>query len=500
MRFSPAPGDDLKYVRLFDAIDQLAAFEDEKLLAKNDWIAPRQLSNLKGHLYKKILQSLKDFSTASNEEIAVRENIDHVQILFDRSLYSQSSQLLEKVKKSIKDSENLELQLEVLKWEKNLLPFTIGKNNKERVAQIVKEANIINERISRTNSLANFGVELTSIYLQTGYIRNKEDFEMISQFFHDRLPELKESELSFREKLTWYEIHLGYYNFIQDLENTYRYAKKWVSLFPAPPDSSFLFEMYLKGLNHLLNVQSRLGYDEEFVNTHRRLRSLSGHRIISINENLRIRLFKYSYAHQFNKYFMRGDFKQGGHLLARIESRLEQFIGMIDKHSELILFYKIACLHFGNEDHRAALKWINRIINSEDIDLREDVHSFARIINLIAHYELGNREVLEYAVRSTYRFLNKKDDLQSFQKHILAFIRNLSWGITERELIKRFVTLREKLIPLAQSRFDNRAFAYFDIISWLDSKIENRPVEEVIKDKRRVVINIASYRHEFSLM
>ncbi len=484
-RFS-SDSSDLKFVRLFDAIDKLDRFEDEKELLKEDWVNPQQFSNLKAHLYKKVLQSLKDFSAATNEEINIRESIDHIQLLFDRSLYKQSIQLVEKVKKQVQNGENLELHLEVLKWEKNLLPFSIGKNNKSRVQQIVKESNLINERISRTNLLTNLNVELRSIYLKTGYIRNREDFEYIQAIFEQRLPAWREDYLSFRERLLWYEVHHGYNSYIQDLDKTLFYARRWVSLFETTPSSSFQLEMYLKGLNHLLNAQSRLGLESEFTKTHKKLRSLATHRLIAINENLQIRLFKYSYAHQFNRYFMLGDFSTGGALLERIESRLEQFIGMIDKHSELVLFYKIACLHFGNEDHRGALKWLNRIINSADMDLREDVHAFARIINLIAHYELGNRDVLEYAVRSTYRFLRKKDDLQSFQKHILEFIRNLSWQVTDDELIHRFVDLREKLIPLSNSRFDSRAFAYFDIISWLDSKIENRSVQEVIKEKRAI--------------
>ena len=249
---------DLKYVRLFDAIDGLKRFEDESLLLKEPWINPSQFSNLKAHLYLKILQSLKDFSAATNSELAIKEQIDYVQILFDRSLYSQSIQLLEKVKKSIKNTENLELRLEVLKWEKNLLPFTIAKNNRERVHEIIRESNDVNDRISRTNLLTNLLVELNAIYLQIGYIRNKEDFDHINHIFRERLPHWDENDLSLREKLLWYEIYHGYFSFIQNLENTYLYARNWVDLFPTVPDAAFMLEKYLKGLNHLLNAQSRL--------------------------------------------------------------------------------------------------------------------------------------------------------------------------------------------------------------------------------------------------
>ena len=36
---------------------------------------------------------------------------------------------------------------------------------------------------------------------------------------------------------------------------------------------------------------------------------------------------------------------------------------------------------------------------------------------------------------------------------------------------------------LQKNKFEKRAFLYFDIISWLESKIENRSVQEIIKEK-----------------
>ena len=473
----------LKFVKLFDAIDQLTSLEEEKDIIKYDWVQPTQLSNLKANLYKKILKVLKDFAAAKNHELTIRDQLDYVQLLFDRSLYAQSRQMLEKARKLAKASQNLEIQLEILKWEIHLLPFSIGRNNREKVNQIVQEADKINERISRINILTNLLVRLNSFYLQSGGIRNKKEFDKINETFYSHLPNWDGAALSFREKLLWYEIHVGFFTFVQDQERTYKYARMWVGLFPDPPGSSFLFEKYLKGLNYLLNSQSRLRLVQDFMSTHKLLRSLAGHRLISMNGNLQIRLFKYSYAHQFNKYFMLGDFKRGGILLRRIESRLEGYIGLIDKHSELVLFYKIACLHFGNGEYRKCLKWLNRIINSEYQDLREDVHAFARVIHLIIHYELGNRDFLAYAVRSTYRFLKTKGDLNLLQQHIITFIKTLSWTVTNDELMIRFKKLHEEIIPLTVSKFDNRPFVYFDMISWLESKIEGRPIDEVIKEK-----------------
>ncbi|MEQ8238697.1 MAG: hypothetical protein RIA69_05765, partial [Cyclobacteriaceae bacterium] len=346
-----------KYLRLFNVIDKATYFNEEKLLQENPWINPLQFSNLKANLYRKILQSLKEYTIQTNDDIALREQIDYIQILFDRSLYSQSMLLLQKVKRALTKSENLELKLEVLKWEKNLLPYSLGKHNSWKVSQIIEEVNDVNRRISRVNQFTNLAVELNAVYIKSGYMKNSDDYKKMNQIFNKNLPVVDESALTSLEKLLWYDINVSYYNYIQDFENFHSYSEKWVGIFEQVPNSSYLFEMYLKGLNHLMNGQIRLHLFEEFQETHKRLRNLASHRLIGINENLKIRLFKYSYAHQFNGYFMVGDFATGVTLLRKIERRLEGYIGMLDKHSELILFYKIASLYFGNANYSDALKW-----------------------------------------------------------------------------------------------------------------------------------------------
>jgi RNase P/RNase MRP subunit POP5 len=39
------------------------------------------------------------------------------------------------------------------------------------------------------------------------------------------------------------------------------------------------------------------------------------------------------------------------------------------------------------------------------------------------------------------------------------------------------------MLLLVNSAYEKRAFIYFDIISWLESKIEKRPVQDIIQQK-----------------
>ena len=235
-------------------------------------------------------------------------------------------------------------------------------------------------------------------------------------------------------------------------------------------------------------AQYKLIRYHDFNLNHRRMRSIHRMEGVEPDANIELKLQKYIYSHLFNKYFMVGDFEIGVTMFTRIKPRLEQIIPQLDKHSRLIMYYKIACLYFGDGKFNESIRWLHRIINTEEENIREDVHSFARIINLICHFELGHVDVIPYYLRSTYRYLSKKDDLQQFQQYILGFIKQLEEKMTSMTLINQFRGLRNDLLTLVDSPYEKRAFIYFDIISWLESKIHERTVSSVIKEKAKVLI------------
>ncbi len=485
------------YLVLFDLMEGMEEYDEMEILKRNQRIKAQQFSNLKAHLYKKVLQCIRQYSLSAVMDIQIREMIDHAQILFNRCLYDQCADVLKKAKKRVRKIDNLELQLEILKWEKNVLTHTIGADNQTRVNRIIEEVRDVNQRINNINRFTNLSAQLNSIYTRTGFIKNKTDLNSITRLFKAGLPEFDEDRLSVNEKINLYSLYVGYYFFLQDFEKGYNYAREWVSLFDEYRElRTSRVENYLNAINNLMIAQYKLFKYHEFVIASRRLREIRHYPKNIINENIQLKLFKYTYVHEFNRIFMLGEFSSGVSLMNKIKPGLEDFIDQLDNHSKIILYYKVACLYFGNDDYRESIQWLNRIMNSESIDLREDIHSFARILNLISHYELGNRDVIDYYIRSTYRFMLKKDDLHRYQKAILNFLRKLADEFKEEDLIPEFEKLRDQLLPLQTNPFEKRAFIYFDIISWLESKIQQRRVQDVIAEKARMTLK--KYEADFA--
>jgi hypothetical protein len=479
-------GEDQKSLKLFQAIDRQKVYDENMILKYEAEISPQQFSNLKAHLYHRLLHTMRSFHLKKNKDISIRELIDHAQLLFDRGLYNQCNKLLKKARKLAHKNDNLELMLEILKMEKQVVAQGIGNENPEKVNAIINEVKDVNTRIYNINTLSNILVRLNNWYTKTGFVRKEEYLEEVKQFIRSSMPSFNEENLSFNEKLNLYNVYVAYYLFIQEFDKAYDYANKWVNLFEETPEFIPLKTiMYIRGIHSLMIAQNKLMKYGEFVASAQKLKNVYHIPGIELNENIRAMLFKYITIHDINRYFLTGDFNAGISLVTKIERDLDQFVDKLGKHSTIIFYYKIACMYVGNSNHKMAVYWLQKIINEQNVDLREDVHCFARILNLISHFELGNTDIIDYYIKSTYRFLLAKDDLNNYQKYILRFLKNLTKETTESELVKRFENLRSQLLTLIDNPYESRSFSYFDIISWLESKIQKRSVQEVIQEKAR---------------
>ncbi|MEM1137004.1 MAG: hypothetical protein AAGI07_14300, partial [Bacteroidota bacterium] len=132
-------GEGKKFINFFDQIDQQSAFNEDYILKNSPEIKPEQLSNIKAHLYKRILQSLRQYHSTKVPDIEIREIIDFAEILYNRCLYSQCVKALQRAKKKARKYDYLELLLEIYKLEKQVLIHTVGKDNQERVNTIVND-------------------------------------------------------------------------------------------------------------------------------------------------------------------------------------------------------------------------------------------------------------------------------------------------------------------------------------------------------------------------
>src|ERR1700709_1326065 len=140
------------------------------------------------------------------------------------------------------------------------------------------------------------------------------------------------------------------------------------------------------------------------------------------HDNFRIQAFVYITSAKINQHFMLGTFKEGVKLVPEIEEKLEEYDLFIDPHRLMVLNYKIATLYFGSGNYETCIDYLQRIIN-DVIGLRNDLQCYARLLHLLAHYELGNFELMEPLTKSVYRFMARMENLTLLEEEILKFLR-----------------------------------------------------------------------------
>src|SRR5690606_28661153 len=143
--------------------------------------------------------------------------------------------------------------------------------------------------------------------------------------------------------------------------------------------------------------------------------------------------------------------------------------------------YKLASLYFVTGDYNTAIDYVQRIIN-ESLDLRSDLQCYARLMHLLAHYELGNFELMEPLTKSVYRFMAKMENLTVIEEEMFKFLRN-SFKFSRNRIRQELHIFFDKIKHLEKNRFETRSFAYLDIISCVESKEFNKHMSYIIYEK-----------------
>jgi hypothetical protein len=474
--------EELKIVQLFDALDRLQEYDEKHLLKKLSPITKPQLANLKTHLYKQVLASLRLLKTTENVDLQLSEHLDDARILYNKGLKLQSLRILERAKEIAKANKKLNFLVQLVSLEKKIETLHITRSSQEKIDELVHEALEVSSHIDRVTKLSNLALLMYRWYIRNGHARNEHDEKDIRQFFKENLPSDINNLPDFYEKLYLYQSYCWYSFIRQDFLMYYRYSQKWIDLFyELPLMMSVETGHYIKGMHTVLNAHFDLRNYRKFEEVLHQFEAFAATPVANHHDNFRIHTFVYIYSAKINWHLMTGTFKEGLAFVPYMEEKLKEYAQYIDNHRVLVFNYKIATLYFGAGDYSTSIDYLQNIINS-NINLRIDLQSYARLLHLMAHYELGNDEIIESLIKSVYRFMARMKNLTVVEDEMFRFLRH-SFKLSPRQLKPEFEEFLQKIKHLEKNRFETRAFAYLDVISWVESKVYEKPMSEIIHEK-----------------
>ncbi len=473
-------GEQNNYILLFDAIEKQKIYDDEALLKqfKEETFA-KQLHRVKNYLYNQILKSLRAYHSQISTDGRLKEMLRNIEILYAKGLYKQCESILEKARQIAYKYEKLVRILELIDWERKLIPKEADSEKYSRqLMEIFYEREIILEKQKNLYEYELYYDRIYSLIKANNRARAEWEVETFEKILKSDVFKEEKKALSFNANILYWFCHSAYYFAMGELEKSYELVKKRRVLIESRPE--FIYDsptQYINVLSNLLTVQnslflrhSNLVSKAGFFADLQDLRSISSDSI-----EINARIFVNSYLHELGYYNNTGNFDAAIKLIPKIEKGLQTYGEKVNRVNQMVFYYYTSYAYFGGEKYQLALRWLNKLLNDTSVKLREDILCFARILNQMIHFELGNIELLEYATRSTYRFLYKKKKLYYHERLIIDFIRKNDFNaLTEsKEQVAAFSNLKEALLSGAEDSIEVNFDERHHFVHWLEGKIEN---------------------------
>lgn len=465
-------GEENKYVTLYKLIEEQTEYNEE-VLVKHFKLSKElnKFAFLKNYTYNFILDALEERSRYFLKHI--RSKITQAEIMIEKKLFSIALLLLNEVEEDVAKRQLYEMWATVIQIKvKYAGAFQL---NKEELIAKYRRILSAQQRFYHYRKLFSL---VRGKHHQSSFIKDIENAKEFKAVHEEELLE-SDSSYNFHHKLYFFLSKGIVYFAKRDFEKAYIMVNELLKMWNKNPwmintrFGGYYNTLYNKALIEFQYKQ----YVKAIESTNELLERLQTLR----RENP----FQYFmvYNLQANIYNACGYFDKALKIIDQYKTARDLMpVAARNLNSEQRYHFYLANIYFGVEDFKAANKYINEIINSP-VEYNTDITCIAQLMSLVIHYEMGNSELLNYRIKSAYRFLSKKDCLQSTITHVLEFLKKAIKLNSSKPSKDMFIQLQKqiendiKVDPLQSNVLD-----YFNITAWLESKIEQKPFMEILKD------------------
>lgn len=483
---------DKNYLKIFDAIDEQNDYDEEAvkaLFADEKFI--KHFPSEKNHLYKLLLKSLRQFHADDSISGILRQEIKNIEILFKKALYKECGKFVQRAKKLALDHEKFYYLFELINWEKSLLEeeFETGDFDKD-LDKLISEELICIEKLRNLAEYQMIYSRVNYVIRRGGYARNDDERKIIREIENYHLIKGKNTAISSRASSICYYIKGVCAAFNRDHTEALVNFNKVKTIIDnnglLKPD---LASRYIRTQLLILNShieENRFAEARMVINEIELLKNEAGFD----SPNIHLKLISGVYSAELLICNKTGDYKKGLSIIPEIIKLLDKLSSKMNKEQIVEFYYNLAGTYFVAGDHKEALYWLNKVLNDNEKELRRDIYNFSRIVNLIIHYELSNLDLLEYVIKSTSRYLSRDEKDNQAEKVVISHLRKLIKQETEKGKMEVFRQMKHDLEELFNDKKEEVLLNYFDVMTWIESKIAKIPMQEVLKQKHQLATQL----------
>lgn len=475
------PGADAKYTRLFELMAGSETFDEARWRAKiykSQDPGSKKYSELKAYLYDLVLKSLQNYDEQHAVQSRLQQWLQGVAALFKRGHYADCRELLGKARKLAVQYEHFGVQMEIVRWEKQLA-YT-------RMDIDFLHKNL--ERLQIEESRAMEQMQNAAVYRQAffqAYATIKKDPLQRGGNRAARIRLLLDEDafsdpdraLSHTARVLYYRTLSLYHHTAHEQEKFYETGKALLALQESQPH--FLRENLSDYIAALSNQILACGLLRKYGEVRECLQKMDD--LQAITEDDRQKIHRQYFSGFFALCTYTGEFEEANRQVARCLLEAERF----DPHEyETGSFYlQFVPVSIGCGDYDGALDHLNHWLAQRRTVDREDLQSLARILSLILHFELGNFLLLDSLLRTAARFLKRKNRLHELERRFMQGIFEAIKLPDSKGQRAVFAKVKNDLEPNAQEPETRALLQTFDLLAWLDSKARGQSFAITVREK-----------------
>ncbi len=461
-------GDHKNYLRLFDFIDKQKEYDEQAVRRRfKDETFAKQLHVTKNYLNKLILKSLRNFHASMSIDAELKDLLRDIEILFKRELFDQCQYSIAKAEEIARAYEKHYSLIEIYDWKRKLALLRSGAGkSRDEVNEVIAHERLSLKKLQTVNEYWNLTINQFDSRFGSAGSNNRK--KLLS---HPLLKDVKAADTLQARSLYYFILQTQYY-FQGNLSKAERCVTDLIELLEAHPER--IKEnpgSYITALNNKIGVCLQAKKLEAIPELLAKIRAIPQKYGLKPQSPLAIKTILQTYNVELEMYRDSGDFEQGIARIEEISSYLKKPNRFIPADYKLMLYYQFAYLYFMKKGYKDSLYWLNELFRAKLGVVRQDIPSYARFLNLIIHFELGNITVLKYAVDACRRFLKKRGKPRSFENVLLRFFSRLSMAHPE-SYPALFEQLKSELFSNSDKTEIENALDYLNFREWIEGRLE----------------------------
>ena len=177
-----------------------------------------------------------------------------------------------------------------------------------------------------------------------------------------------------------------------------------------------------------------------------------------------LQVFRLGYQLEMDWNVTKGNFGANCELVPHLTDELKRYKKALAAQQILVFYYLITYSLFATERFEECLDWANKIINETDEKMLAVIQVSARMVEILAHVELGNDEYALYAIERFRRFIRKQKSPYNMEKTLLTGLTQLLNQTSDKHP-KIYDKMLKNLSEIEES-------GYFKVRVWIQSKIQ----------------------------